>query len=104
MNVLRIDVGVHTLLHINLSNVDFTGIKEIVFTVKNFSDVESPVIIERTFTEPGFYEVMISPMESIALLSGAEYDFNQVLIDGTRMKISDTGKIILRKGVGDHFV
>ena len=104
MNVLRIDVGVHTLLHINLSNVDFTGIKEIVFTVKNFSDVESPVIIERTFTEPGFYEVMISPRESIALLSGAEYDFNQVLIDGTRMKISDTGKIILRKGVGDHFV
>jgi hypothetical protein len=104
MNVLRIDVGVHTLLHINLSNVDFTGIKGIVFTVKNSPDVESPVIIERIFTEPGFYEVMISPLESIALFPGAEYDFNQVLIDGTRMKISDTGKIILRKGVGDHFV
>ena len=34
MNELRIDVGVHTILHINLSNVDFTGIKEIVFTVE----------------------------------------------------------------------
>ena len=104
MNVLRIDVGVHTLLHIHLSNVDFTGIKEIVFTVKNFSSVESPVIIERIFTEPGFYEVMISPTESIALFPGAEYDFHQVLTDGTRMKISDTGKIILRKSVGDSFV
>ena len=104
MNVLRIDVGVHTLLHINLSNVDFTGIKEIVFTVKNFSRVESPPIIKRVFREPGFYEVMISPEESLLLFHGAEYDFNQVLTDGTRLKISDTGKIILRQSVGDNFV
>ena len=104
MNVLRIDVGVHTLLHINLSNVDFTGIKEIVFTVKNFSSVNSPPIIERAFREPGFYEVMISPHESLRLFPGAEYDFNQVLTDGTRLKISDTGKIILRQSVGDNFV
>ena len=104
MNVLRIDVGVHTLLHINLSNVDFTGIKEIVFTVKNFSRVKSPPIIKRVFREPGFYEVMISPEESLLLFPGAEYDFNQVLTDGTRLKISDTGKIILRQSVGDNFV
>ena len=104
MNVIRIDVGVHTILHINLSNVDFTGIKEIVFTVKNFSTAKSPVIIERKFTEPGFYEVTISPLESLLIYPGAEYDFCQVLVDGTRLKISDTGKIVLRQSVGDSFV
>lgn len=35
MNALRIDVGVHTILHVNLTDVDFTDIKEIVFTIKN---------------------------------------------------------------------
>lgn len=101
MKELRIDVGVHTLLHINLSDVDFTGIKEIVFTVKNFSILDAPVIIERSFTEAGFYEVIVTPEESIKLAPGAEYDFNQVLTDGTRLKITDNGKIILRRSVGD---
>lgn len=103
MNELRIDVGVHTILHVNLTDVDFADIREIVFTVKNFSVANSPVIIERTFTEPGFYEVIITPSESLRLVQGAEYDFNQVLKDGTRYKISDTGKIILRKSVGEFY-
>lgn len=103
MKDLRIDVGVHTILHVNLTDVDFTDIKEIVFTVKNFSIPNSPVVIERTFTEAGFYEVIITPSESLKLVSGAEYDFNQVLKDGTRYKISDTGKIILRRSVGDYY-
>lgn len=46
MKDLRIDVGVHTILHVNLTDVDFTDIKEIVFTVKNFSIPNAPVIIE----------------------------------------------------------
>ena len=50
MKELKIDVGVFTLLHINLTDIDFTGIKEIVFTVKNTSHPNAPVIIERTFT------------------------------------------------------
>ncbi|WP_120161549.1 hypothetical protein [Mycoplasmopsis bovirhinis] len=101
MNELVIDVGVFTLLHINLSEVDFTGIREIVFTVKNFSIVDAPVIIKRVFTEAGFYEVLITPEESVMLANGAEYDFNQILTDGTRLKLTDNGKIILRKSVGD---
>lgn len=103
MKDLRIDVGVHTILHVNLTDVDFTDIKEIVFTVKNFSIPNAPVIIERTFTEAGFYEVIITPSESLKLVNGAEYDFNQVLNDGTRYKISDTGKIILRRSIGDYY-
>lgn len=103
MNALRIDVGVHTILHVNLTEVDFTDIKEIVFTIKNPSPKNSKTIIEKTFTESGFYEVIITPAESLKLVEGAEYDFNQVLKDETRYKISDTGRIILRKSVGDFY-
>jgi len=103
MNALRIDVGVHTILHVNLTEVDFTDIKEIVFTIKNLSPKNSMPIIEKTFTESGFYEVIITPSESLKLVEGAEYDFNQVLKDETRYKISDTGRIILRKSVGDFY-
>lgn len=103
MNELQIDVGVHTILHINLTDVDFTDIKEIVFTIKNFSIPNAPVVIEKTFTESGFYEVIITPTESLKLVQGAEYDFNQVLKDGTRYKISDTGKIKLRRSVGEFY-
>ena len=103
MNALRIDVGVHTILHVNLTEVDFTDIKEIVFTIKNPSLRNSKPIIEKTFTESGFYEVIITPSESLKLVEGAEYDFNQVLKDETRYKISDTGRIILRKSVGDFY-
>lgn len=103
MNALRIDVGVHTILHVNLTEVDFTDIKEIVFTIKNPSHKNSKPIIEKIFTESGFYEVIITPSESLKLVEGAEYDFNQVLKDETRYKISDTGRIILRKGVGDFY-
>ena len=103
MNALRIDVGVHTILHVNLTEVDFTDIKEIVFTIKNPSTKNSKPIIEKTFTESGFYEVIITPSESLKLVEGAEYDFNQVLKDEKRYKISDTGRIILRKSVGDFY-
>ena len=103
MKELRIDVGVYTLLHINLTDVDFTGIKEIVFTVKNVTLADAPAIIERSFTEPGFYEVLISPKESVKLTDGALYDFIQILEDGTRLKITENGRIKLRKSVGDSF-
>lgn len=103
MKELKIDVGVFTLLHINLTDIDFTGIKEIVFTVKNTSHPNAPVIIERTFTESGFYEVLITPKESVKLTDGALYDFNQILEDGTRLKITENGRIKLRKSVGDSF-
>lgn len=103
MNALRIDVGVHTILHVNLTGVDFADIERIIFTIKNSSAKNSKPVIEKTFTESGFYEVIINPSESLKLVDGAEYDFNQVLKDGTRYKISDTGKIILRKSVGDFY-
>lgn len=47
--------------------------------------------------------MIITPAESLKLVEGAEYDFNQVLKDETRYKISDTGRIILIKSVGDFY-
>ena len=101
MKEIRIDVGVCTALNINLENVDFTGIDKIILTVKNFADHKSPAIIEREFTEPKVHEVIIAPEESIKLTDRAMYDFNKVLVDGTRQKMTDNGKVILRRGVGD---
>jgi hypothetical protein len=101
MKTIQIDIGVCTALTINLTNVDFTGIKEIIFTVKNFANPTSPAIIERSFTEAGIHDVIVKPEESVKLVSSAEYDFDMVMADGTRHKMTDNGKVILRKGVGD---
>lgn len=101
MKDIRIDVGVCTVLNINLSDIDFTGTKEIIFTVKNYPSVDAEVIIERTFTTAENHEVVITPEESIKLRENAVYDFNKVLTDGTRLKITDNGKIDLRQAVGD---
>ena len=101
MQGIRIDVGVCTALSINLDNIDFTGIEKIIFTVKNFPAVQSEVIIEREFTEAKVHEIIVKPEESIKLTDSAVYDFNKVLVDGTRLKMTDNGKVILRKSVGD---
>lgn len=101
MQDIRIDVGVCTILSINLSNVDFAGIKEVIFTVKNFADINSPVIIERRFTEPKVHEIIITPEESVKLYPNAQYDFDAVLADDRRVKLTENGGVILRRGVGD---
>ena len=101
MKDIRIDVGVCTALSINLEKIDFTGIEKIILTVKNLPGVKSKVIIERAFTEAKVYEIIITPEESIKLSDSAVYDFNKVLLDGTRQKITDNGRVVLRRGVGD---
>lgn len=101
MQDIRIDIGVCTALSINLSDVNFTGIKEVIFTVKNFADINSPVIIERRFTEPKVHEIIITPEESVKLRPNAQYDFDAVLADDRRVKLTENGGVILRRGVGD---
>lgn len=101
MKDIRIDIGVCTALDIDLSTVDFTAIKAVIFTVKNYPAPNAPEVIERVFTEPGIHEVVITPEESLALKTTAEYDFCTVLEDGKRFKLTDNGKVVLRKAVGD---
>ena len=101
MKDIRIDIGVCTALDIDLSSVDFTGIEGVVFTVKNYPDPNSPEVIERTFTKPGIHKVVITPVESLVLKTTAEYDFCTVLEDGKKFKMTENGKVVLRKAVGD---
>lgn len=101
MKKIRIDIGVYTALDIDLSAMDFEGIKEVIFTVKNYPTVEAPEIIERVFTEPKAYEIVVTPEESLALKTTAEYDLSAVLADGKKFKLTNNGKIELRKAVGD---
>ena len=101
MNDIRIDVGVCTSIDIDLTSVDFTGIEGVIFTVKNYPDPKSPEVIERMFTEKGVHQVVVTPEESLALKMTAEYDFCIQLTDGKRFKLTDNGKVVLRKAVGD---
>ena len=101
MKDIRVDVGVHTVLSVNLTEFDFTGVDKVIFTVKNDATYKSEVIIEREFTEAKKYDVTIKPEESILLKHDAVYDFNAVYIDGTRHKVTNNGKVILRMSVGD---
>lgn len=103
MQSIRIDVGVDTILEVDLSEVNFVGISKIVFTVKNTPNVKCEPIIEREFTEAKIHEMKITAEESVKLSESAEYDFQKVLVDGTRTKITDNGKITLRFGIGDKF-
>ena len=103
MKDIRIDIGVSTLLSVNMTDVDFGGIEKVIFTVKNFPSIKADTIIEREFTEPKIHDLIITPEESVKLSDGAVYDFNSVLSDGTRCKMTDNGRVILRRGVGDCF-
>lgn len=101
MKEMKIHVGVCTIVNINLSKVDFTGIKELVLTVKNSPSVSSPVIIERRYTEAKKYTEMITAEESVKLTKSAVYDFNKIMDDGTRLRYSPLGKVVLEEGAGD---
>ena len=98
---INIDVGVDTILQIDLSELNFIGVSEVIFTVKNIITVKAPPIIERHFTEAKVYDVLIKAEESANLQDGAQYDFQKVLIDGTRIKLTENGRIKLRRAVGD---
>ena len=98
MNTLVIDYGVYTALTIDLTEFDFTGIKELVLTACNvFSD---EIIFERRYDLPKVYNEIITPEESKKVQSGAVYDFKKVMSDGKTYKMGDNGYILIRMGCG----
>ena len=102
MKDITIDVGVCTILTLNLSDINFDEVEKVIFTVKNLPSPTSEVIIEREFTTPEHHQIIVTAEESIKLAKTAEYDFSQILKkDGIRVKMTDNGKIVLRKAVGD---
>lgn len=101
MEEIRIDVGVDTLLEVDLSEIDFVEAKEVVFTLKNAASIQSEVIVERKFTEPKVHRLTITAEESTKIRESAVYDFQKVLKNGDRIKITDNGGVCFRYGVGD---
>lgn len=101
MEDLRIDVGVHTAVTVDCSEVDFTGVQKLVLTVKNTPQAAAHALIEAELSAPGVHTVVITPEQSVLLTESAVYDVVKVLIDGRRFKMTENGKIILRYGVGD---
>lgn len=101
MKDIRIDVGVYTVLYINLTDEHFSNAKKVIFTVKNYPEVTTEAIIERAFDKAGKHEIIITPEESIKLSDKAVYDFDKVRADDKRVKLTDVGRIVLRKGAGD---
>ena len=101
MEDIRIDVGVDTILQVDLSEIEFTEVEAIIFTIKNILTIKAEPIVERKFLTAGVHDVIISAVESSKLQDGAQYDFQKLLINGTRIKITDNGNIKLRRAVGD---
>lgn len=100
MDYIRVDVGVHTAIRVDLTEFDFTGITKLIMTVKNSLNSGAPVLFEREFNEPKVYNEIITPQESLLLKTTAVYDFDKVMSDGKRYKMGDNGKIELRFGCG----
>ena len=101
MDNMRIDVGVYTSITIDLSEFDLTYIEKVILTIKNYPDVKSEPVIEREFSESKAHVITITPEESLKLTENACYDFDKITLSGERYKITENGKVVLRKGVGD---
>ena len=101
MEDIKIDVGVYTSLKINLSNFDFTGVKEVILTIKNYASINSEKIVERRFTNADIHEAIITPEESVKLLKDAVYDFDFITNEDKQFRLTDIGNVILVQGVGD---
>ena len=102
MEKIIIDFGVYTALTVDLTEFDFTGVKEVVMTASNWLvDCKSSVIFERKYTEPIIHNEIITPDESKKITNNAYYDFDKIMTDGKRYKLSEKGKIEVRRGCGE---
>lgn len=101
METIRIDRGVDTALSVDLTNFDFTGIRTIVLTVKNHPDISAPAMVEYEFDKPTVCNVIVTAEQSLKIEPSAVYDICKITTDGNMYKITENGKVILRRGVGD---
>lgn len=112
MQDIRIDVGVDTHLTVNLGDdYQIPENEVLVFTIKNAPFARTEAVVERKFAynpeqaENKIFDIYITAKESVQILDNAEYDFNRIILDGNgeekyRFKMTDNGKVRLRKGVG----
>lgn len=100
MDKITIYDNVYTSLTFHLEDFDFTGIQKVIFTIRNSLKDGSDYIVVKEFTESKIYTVLITPEEASLIKNNAYYDFNEIIDDGSRLKISDTGTIIKENSVG----
>lgn len=105
MQVLKIDVGLHTAKKFDLSQVNLERVESIIFTVKNGTDDSFPEIIRREIKpnelDNGRYNAVITCEESLQLTRGAVYDFVKKLDNGECYKLGrGNGTVELVYGVG----
>lgn len=92
--------NVYTGLTFYLGNFDFTGIQKVIFTIRNSLKESSEPIIIKEFTESKNHNILITPEETNKIINNAYYDFNEILDDGSRLKILETGRVIKKPSVG----
>jgi hypothetical protein len=104
MKDITIDVGVDTAITIDLQNTEASATCPIIFTIKNAPFARTRAVVRREFTTAAIHTIYVTAEESAELQDNAEYDFSKRTegLDGKvrTFKITDNGKIRLRRGVG----
>ena len=67
MEDIRIDVGVDTILDVDLTSVSIGANEKVIFTIKNMPSVKAEPIIEKEFTESKVHKVKITAEESVCV-------------------------------------
>lgn len=96
MRTVKIDVGCHTPLDVDLSAVDFGTCERVIMSFRNYNSA-APAFI-REFSKAGSYTVTVTPEESELLFRGARCSFAAVLRDGTKHSLGEDIKIRFRRG------
>ena len=100
METIYIDYGLHTAVTIDLSEFDFEGVEKVVLTAKKYMGDSLVTILVREYTLPNIYTEIITPEESKLFEGDVYYDFIAFMELGQVYRVSDVGKMMLRKGVG----
>ena len=100
METIYIDYGLHTPITIDLSEFDFEGVEKVVLTAKKYVGNSFITVLVKEFVSPQTYIEIITPEESKLFSGDVRYDFIAFMSLGQVFRVSDVGKMILRKGVG----
>ena len=100
METIYIDYLLHTPITINLLDFDFEGVDKLVLTAKRYINGNATTILVKEYTSPDIYGEVVTPEESKLFGDAVFYDFIAFMTTGEVYRVSDVGKMVLRKGVG----
>lgn len=100
MKTIYIDYGLYTPITIDLSEFDFTDVDKVVLTAKTYIGNRLTTILLREYKTAEVHVETITPLESKLFKGDVSYDFIAYMKSGEVYKVSEVGKMVLRKGVG----